>query len=78
MNFYEIIMACAFGILIFYIIKQSKSAIPYGILLSIAGFTGYSEGYLTDDFSIPIFVGIVVGIPAIIFILSALFSRENQ
>ncbi len=78
MNIYEIGMSCAFGILVFYLLKGNKSGIPYGVLVGIAGFAGHQQGYLTDDFSIPLFVGIVVGMPVLLLILSALFSRESQ
>ena len=78
MNIYEIAMSCAFGVLVFYILKGNKtSAVVYGLLLGVAGYTGRQEGYLTDDFSIPLFIGIVVGVPVALLFLASRLNQEK-
>ncbi len=75
MNIYEVLQSCACGILIFFVLRRNKSALTFGILLGIAGFVGHRQGYLTSDFSKPLFIAIVVGIPTFLLILFALFKR---
>lgn len=77
MNLYEISMAWAFGILLFYVLKRDSSAIPYAILLTLFGIAGRHHGYLTGDFSKPLFVAIVTLSALLAFSLVLVFGRKG-